>query len=528
MSEYSAEPFEEESGWLLVRLVSAVSRGASLPPEVKGSELSLELEHGRWKGSSATCQDSGDSLEFSFPPSEPPLRIDSSALGLEELRVRLSYLSTQRTPRSWYEGSTFLLELKQASSAAERVVDVITRAGDSEETLSLQLRMSVEVSPLRSPDTVQETGPGALLRVSSTASRGRTSLEQVKAVLGRRISQHLKVIRRAREERDNKLRPVPPAPRGDERREPARKESVRPVRRSSRPRKLAREVVADPSEGSLDKGSASSRKRRPKLIVLTSPLEPTRQTNPLTRLESRKFSQVSDFQRGDSGHHLSLEAVVRGLALGRRRSDLSSKDLATERDRFRWETLVRWNFAIPFDTRNCVVEIAIANDVYNENFYYSVSSSTPPYRKFSSGAIPIDLAFDLTHRVTTTTTEEDLYAMRSLFHNLFQQADRDHSGSLSFLEVQSIVERINVGLSPQEISLIIAAADVDASGEVDYNEFVPLAVDMVHTMRTKAKAKQRISDISESVTDLVLKALDTKELDRIARLCMDYILAAGI
>ena len=51
-------------------------------------------------------------------------------------------------------------------------------------------------------------------------------------------------------------------------------------------------------------------------------------------------------------------------------------------------------------------------------------------------------------------------------------------GSLSFFEIQGILEKIHVGLTPQEISLLIAAADVDASGEVDYNEFVPLAVDM--------------------------------------------------
>jgi hypothetical protein len=173
------------------------------------------------------------------------------------------------------------------------------------------------------------------------------------------------------------------------------------------------------------------------------------------------------------------------------------------------------------------VEISIACDLYNENFYYNVTSATPPYRKFSSGTMSIDLAFDLTHRVTATTTDEDMYAMRSLFHNLFQQADTDGSGSLSFVEIQSIVERINVGLSPQEISLIIAAADVDASGEVDYNEFVPLAVDMVHNMRTKTKAKQRVSDISPADTELVLKAIDSEELERIAQLCMEYIQAVG-
>ena len=154
------------------------------------------------------------------------------------------------------------------------------------------------------------------------------------------------------------------------------------------------------------------------------------------------------------------------------------------------------------------MEVSIATGVYNENVYYVVSSATPPFRRLASGAMPIDLAFDITnHQLSSSSnsSDEDMYAMRALFHNLFQQADIDKSGSfsfrgpikficfsfsfspsqffiilgsLSFFEIQGILEKIHVGLTPQEISLLIAAADVDASGEVDYNEFVPLAVDM--------------------------------------------------
>ena len=73
--------------------------------------------------------------------------------------------------------------------------------------------------------------------------------------------------------------------------------------------------------------------------------------------------------------------------------------------------------------------------MYNENVYYVVSSATPPFRRLASGAMPIDLAFDITnHQLSSSSNsyDEDMYAMRALFHNLFQQADIDKSGSFFF------------------------------------------------------------------------------------------------
>ena len=64
---------------------------------------------------------------------------------------------------------------------------------------------------------------------------------------------------------------------------------------------------------------------------------------------------------------------------------------------------------------------------------------------------------------------------------------------------------------------------MDASGEVDYNEFIPLAVDMIHNMRTRTKAKRKVNDLSESLTALVLKMIPSDELDAIAKLCLDYL-----
>ena len=615
MSEYSEDPFEAEETSitspvmkslesLQIKILRAFTQGMHLNQEIIQRDVYLQFTYGTdWSFQTPSQPYTGDNMEWVFSSSSlvPDLCIPVSSIGLNEFKVKLQYMNTPKVPQVLYEGSTYFMELQPPLTSHQRSIDIIMVYQDSELSMHVGIELTVfelnaddalHTSSIESPSlelssvegknidaysalsnsssvqfmSIEETSIQDITRLSPThqgssitsrrsikAERRKSQYEIDKLQLGHRISSHLQVIKKAKEERDLKYRSLSPTPLISTEKRPGplstRMESMSnhqlrslDIRRTPQNRKRCNDK-GEKSEfhsTSIDQGSTSSqsskKKTRPKLIIQRSS-SPSNFRSPsiLTRLESRRFNQISDFQRRASGHHMSIDSLVKSVnsnlsirTLRGGQSDLSSTDLVIEKEKFKWESLVRWNFAIPFDSRNCVVEIAIANDIYNENFYYSVSSATPPYRKFSSGTIPIDLAFDLTHRVTTTTTEEDLYAMRSLFHNLFQQADKDHSGSLSFLEIQTIVEKINVGLSPQEISLIIAAADVDASGEVDYNEFVPLAVDMVHTMRTKAKAKQRVNDISESVTDLVLKSLDTKELDRISRLCMDYILAVGM
>lgn len=51
------------------------------------------------------------------------------------------------------------------------------------------------------------------------------------------------------------------------------------------------------------------------------------------------------------------------------------------------------------------------------------------------------------------------------------------------------MERVDLGISSQEMRFVISEADENEDGVVDYNEFIALAVDMIQSFRARNKAK---------------------------------------
>jgi hypothetical protein len=60
---------------------------------------------------------------------------------------------------------------------------------------------------------------------------------------------------------------------------------------------------------------------------------------------------------------------------------------------------------------------------------------------------------------------------------MFQQADHDHNGTLDVDEFWGVLnsKSLNLKLSQAEMKAILDAADVDKDGVITYNEFVPVA-----------------------------------------------------
>merc|ERR1712190_592973 len=56
--------------------------------------------------------------------------------------------------------------------------------------------------------------------------------------------------------------------------------------------------------------------------------------------------------------------------------------------------------------------------------------------------------------------------------NAFKIFDKDHSGSIDAIEMQSLMKTLGFPCTAMEAHSIIAEADDDNSGEVTYNEFV--------------------------------------------------------
>lgn len=96
-------------------------------------------------------------------------------------------------------------------------------------------------------------------------------------------------------------------------------------------------------------------------------------------------------------------------------------------------------------------------------------------------------------------------------------------GSLTFDEFQALMEQVELGISSQELRFVISEADENENGVVDYEEFVPLAVDLIQSFRARNRAKALNSHEDVMVDDLIYASISTQELQKSADACLEKI-----
>ena len=97
------------------------------------------------------------------------------------------------------------------------------------------------------------------------------------------------------------------------------------------------------------------------------------------------------------------------------------------------------------------------------------------------------------------TTGMDPVALEAMLIGLFKEADQDNSGTLDFSEFVELMATADVGLSKQDLKMLIAEADENSDGSVTYTEFVPLAVQVIQTMSLKQRAAELAEEANEEL-----------------------------
>jgi len=95
------------------------------------------------------------------------------------------------------------------------------------------------------------------------------------------------------------------------------------------------------------------------------------------------------------------------------------------------------------------------------------------------------------------TTQMGTLDLEGLLIDLFKEADKDGSGTLDPSEFAELMATASLGLSANELKLLLAESDYDSDGKVSYAEFVPLAVEIIQTMRLK----ERMEEYNEEMND---------------------------
>ena len=108
--------------------------------------------------------------------------------------------------------------------------------------------------------------------------------------------------------------------------------------------------------------------------------------------------------------------------------------------------------------------------------------------------------------------------LEGLLKDLFKEADTDQSGALSMKEFKEVIRLANLGLSDREVGRLLAEADVTQDGEIDYEEFVPIAVDLVQGLyaRMESAAEDEVAAVqAQQEAELLIRGMDKAELQKI-------------
>lgn len=186
-------------------------------------------------------------------------------------------------------------------------------------------------------------------------------------------------------------------------------------------------------------------------------------------------------------------------------------------------------FPLPTESKNCLVQIYCSRE-YDENLRIVVVPPGATQEKLAERLITIDHAYDLVHasghssQLMHSTEQDDLQSLSDFLINMFKEADVDGSGSLTFDEFQALMEQVELGISPQELRFVISEADENENGVVDYEEFVPLAVDLIQSFRARNRAKTISSQQDVLVDDQILQTISSSELAMASKVCLEKLL----
>ena len=75
--------------------------------------------------------------------------------------------------------------------------------------------------------------------------------------------------------------------------------------------------------------------------------------------------------------------------------------------------------------------------------------------------------------------------LSELLSGLFMEADQSGTGSLKYEEFIRCMEKADLGIEAHELRLVMAEADDNDDGVIDYDEFVPIAIDLIKAFKAR-------------------------------------------
>jgi len=112
--------------------------------------------------------------------------------------------------------------------------------------------------------------------------------------------------------------------------------------------------------------------------------------------------------------------------------------------------------------------------------------------------------------------EEDISVeeIESIIKELFQKYDIDGNQYLDPQEFRALMEDLQqrLGFPEDQVLLFLAEADMNADGMIEYEEFIPLALQIIQGMYAKRHVAKVQESVEKHAEDLLVRGMDREEL----------------
>merc|ERR1719199_1612652 len=110
--------------------------------------------------------------------------------------------------------------------------------------------------------------------------------------------------------------------------------------------------------------------------------------------------------------------------------------------------------------------------------------------------------------------EMSLAEVEGIIQDLFHKYDNDSNGYLDPSEFKSLMNDLQqrMDFPPDEVFRFLAEADMNEDGMIEYEEFIPLALQIVQGMYAKKRLEQHVADIDQHAEDLLVHGMSRDEL----------------
>ncbi len=126
-------------------------------------------------------------------------------------------------------------------------------------------------------------------------------------------------------------------------------------------------------------------------------------------------------------------------------------------------------------------------------------------------------------RFSSITLTDDMFALRDFLVSMFLQADNDGSGFLAFDEFETLMTKLDIGITARELRHVISEADENQNGVVEFEEFVPLAIDLIQSFRCRQHAHNLVESENLKFDEIIATHMNKVELELISKTAIEKI-----